>query len=278
MFDISIMSKIIGYIHVCQMPGWERSFDILWKSITQSGLYDATEEIRVGILNSTGRVIPNERLVNDKINIVYVGVCNEYERPTLLHMRKRAEYETCNYWYLHTKGLRHFGTDKERSVKNWIDIMLYWNITKWRGANKILENYDTYGCLCIELSPNKYHYSGNFWWATSKHIQTLPDKIAKFYIAPENWILERIKTNFFSAYNHQFNSNYFINIPEKDYKLEITSNSVQDINHKLIDIMKPIKLECPPNFNMHDGLFNNTLAPKKKIIGIKDFFLAKLRK
>lgn len=218
------MTKIIGYFHICQIEGWQRSFDLIYNSLLESGLYEASDEIRIGIVNNEGRVIPDERLNNTKFNIVYVGICKEYERPTLLHMRLRSKNETCNYWYLHSKGLRHFNTEKEASVLTWIDIMLYWNCYKWNEINKILDNYDTYGCLYLANNPSKNrffksHYSGNFWWATSNYIKSLPDTIGTSYIDPETWILLN-NPKFFNSYAHTSRSNYYITLQPSDYKLE----------------------------------------------------------
>ena len=58
------------------MPGWQKSFDILIKSIIESGLYEATDEIRIGVVSKTGQVEPDERLTDPKFNIVYVGICS----------------------------------------------------------------------------------------------------------------------------------------------------------------------------------------------------------
>lgn len=232
------------------MPGWQKSFDILYKSLVDSGLYNATDEIRLGILNDSGRIIPDERLNDKKFNIVYVGLCTEYERPTILHMRKRSEFETCNYWYLHTKGLRHFGTTREASVLNWVDIMLYWNCTKWRDAVRILNNHDTYGCLLNDYYSSNKHYSGNFWWTTSKHIKNLPETIAKNYVAPENYIVTN-KSKSFCAWNHQYSDNYYIDIPEKAYKLEVTKHVIR--GSKLIPVNKPVSaMPVPPNYDIRN--------------------------
>jgi hypothetical protein len=261
------MSKIVGYIHVCQMPGWKQSFDLLIKSLTENGLYEASEEIRVGIVTETGKVEPDDRLHNPKFNIIYVGTSCEYERATLHHMRQRAKHETCKYWYLHTKGLRHFGTPREKSVINWINIMLYWNVTKWRDAVKILDSYDTYGCMRNEVEIDLFHYSGNFWWGNSNYIATLPEKINLKYRAPEDWIGLNLNVKGFSAWNHRYNDNYFINIPKKDYELEVTKSfcNTRGNNNTLIRVNPGIVLPTPPNYNLEDEDKNNIpFVPVKK--------------
>jgi hypothetical protein len=189
-------NKIICYFHVCQKGEWGKSFDIIFNKIKSSGLYDNTNEIRLGILTENGEYIHDTRFDDPKIKIIYNGKYEEYERPTLLHMRKSSDTETnTKYYYLHTKGIKHFGTENENTVVNWINTMLYWNITKWKYAVEKLNTYETYGCHY-----NNIHYAGNFWWATSEHIKKLSDNIPDYYTAPEDWVLTN-KDNMYCAHN-----------------------------------------------------------------------------
>jgi hypothetical protein len=55
--------------------------------IRESGLYDACSEIRCGILNDNC-LDTDPILIDKKINIFYLGTIDNYERPTLLHMKK----------------------------------------------------------------------------------------------------------------------------------------------------------------------------------------------
>jgi len=190
--------SIVGYIHICQKEGWQRSLKMCLSALHESGLYERSEVIRVGIVNDVGVLIADRLLEDSKIDIVYVGKSMEYERPTLLHMRKMAERDRMDtvYYYLHTKGLQHFGTDREENVIDWIKLMLYWNIEEWRLAIEKLKEYDTYGC-----NDTGIHYSGNFWWATQKHILKLPETINPVcYLAPENWV-QTERVNKYCVYN-----------------------------------------------------------------------------
>jgi len=178
--------KIVGYFHICQKNGWEKSFDLIFPKIKSSGLYDATEEINIGIVNNNGYVIDDPRLNDPKFKVIYFGEEKNYERPTILHMRVNADVyqgDYC-YWYVHSKGITHWGGPKESFIIDWINFLVYWNIEKWNTACKILESYDTYGCNAI----GKQHYSGNFWWANGSHLKNLPVHIKDYYIAPEDWV------------------------------------------------------------------------------------------
>lgn len=177
--------NIIGYIHICQEGEWKRSFNMLIETIKSSELYNNTNEIRIGIVNKYGKFIKDEILNDKKFKIIYIGNNKEYERPTLLHMRNSKDRDNTLYYYLHTKGISHFNTVREKVVIKWINNMLNSNIINWKKAVKVLQTYDTYGS-----NYNDLHYSGNFWWATKKHINTLPDFIEDYYTGPEDWVLK----------------------------------------------------------------------------------------
>jgi hypothetical protein len=201
-YSIKNNSSIIGYIHVCQKGKWQKSYDMLMHSMKKYGLYDKVKEIRVGVVNKEGVLIEDIRFSDSKIKIIYIGKEEEYERPTLLHMKKYSYIDSSNtlYFYLHTKGIRHFGKPYEPTIIKWIKDLLYWNIQLWKKAVQILKTYDTYGC-----NMNNIHYAGNFWWSTAKHIQTLPNHIPDYYTAPEDWIT--INSHFYE-YNRLYSDNH----------------------------------------------------------------------
>ncbi len=174
--------KIIGYFHICQKGDWRRSFDMIMNALKKS-LYDYSVEIRCSVLSDD--FIHDERFDDPKIKIIYKGKPEEYERPTLLHMREQAFIDPPNtrYYYLHTKGISHFNTPKEANVMDWINLLLYWNIEKWQTAINTLTTYNTYGCNFTGV-----HYSGNFWWSKPSHIKTLQSYIPAYYTAPEDWV------------------------------------------------------------------------------------------
>ncbi len=90
---MSLLFPIIGYIHICQKGEWKRSFQMLLDSIKKFGLYENIQVIRLGIVNDIGEIIKDEILNDPKFNVIYIGKSLEYERPTLLHMREKAEQD-----------------------------------------------------------------------------------------------------------------------------------------------------------------------------------------
>lgn len=194
--------KIRGVIHVCQRGDWKRSFNMIMSEVNRSGLYDASDRIDVCVL-ADGEMEPF--IDRTKITCTYKGTPDLYERASLLHLRSLAVNDTDDvaYWYVHTKGIRWFGTEREKNVIDWIHLMLYWNLRRWKKAVAMLgRGYDMYGCNLLRNKPSEYpHYSGNFWWATSSHLKTLPSAIGPNYNDPEFWISLSSPTKAFSAYD-----------------------------------------------------------------------------
>lgn len=223
------MKKIIGYFHICQKGDWKKSFDMIFNYVKNYGLYDATSEIRLGIVSDDGNTIEDYRLHNSKFKRIFEGNSSLYERPTLLHMRNSCESDGHDtvYWYLHTKGLRHFGTPKESYVIDWIKLMLYWNIQKWSYALDILNSHNTYGINILGM----VFYSGNFWWAKAEHVSHLPTHIEDYYTAPEDWILRK-KDGVFEAFSSgiQGEGHYNMNYPDQNYKQGDDLNKILPID------------------------------------------------
>jgi len=198
----NVYPDIIGYIHVCQIGQWQITFDMIMSAIKESGLYNQVREIRVGVVNNEGNVIPDHRFNDPKIVIIGHGSSRLYERLTLFNMRQHAETDNCQYWYAHTKGISHFenNSPKKENVIDWIKLMIHWNLKNWRIASNSLLKHDAYGC---EYTGNPTrHFSGNFWWANSQYIRTLPSNIGPNYCDPEFWLLNRsgnIICNIFSS-------------------------------------------------------------------------------
>ena len=176
-------------------------------------MYNNLSEIRIGVVNDDSKLIENERFNEPKIKIVCFGTSNCYERLTLKHMKISSDKEDVIYWYLHTKGIKHFGTQYENNVIDWINLMLFWNIEKWRDIPLILDNYDTYGCNFTGS-----HYSGNFWVSKSNHIKNLPLYIGEKYTDPEHWI-SSIKGKYYNSFSSGFQGmgHYYNLFPRKNY-------------------------------------------------------------
>jgi len=139
---------------------------------------------------------------------------NHYEGTTLLKL-----YDECdsydNVGYIHSKGM----TSLSKQVNRWRKVLEYGVIEKWNdNINALNKGYDVSGIIWSQAI---YHFGGNFWWARSSYIKTLPRPVIKKWnkeIVPigsnwsgrfryEGWIgIENPKAN--NVYQSKCISNY----------------------------------------------------------------------
>lgn len=167
------------YMHVCMVNHWLDIVQVQLSLMVESGLYDVVESIDVCCVGNSEEYIKLENIqfIYDKIKIIGRSEnLLEYEFITLKHMQKDVSNKNCYCLYVHTKGCSY---PCNEGGKYWLDYMNYYNITKWEEAVECLDKgYETYGVkLLTERDKPAYsmHYSGNFFWAKSKYINTLVD-------------------------------------------------------------------------------------------------------
>jgi hypothetical protein len=90
---------------------------------------------------------------------------NHYEGTTLLKLYiECSSYD--NVGYIHSKGI----TLLSKEVNRWRKVLEYGVIEKWNdNINALNKGYDVSGIFWMGN-----HFSGNFWWAKSSYIETLP--------------------------------------------------------------------------------------------------------
>jgi beta-1,4-mannosyl-glycoprotein beta-1,4-N-acetylglucosaminyltransferase len=128
------------------------------------------------IINNVGTPIDNNYddkkiiLINDPESI------NLFEMTTLNKLRDFSSNNSdMRILYLHTKGVSY--SKNFKAVNDWIDQMLYFLVEKHPICTEVLSRgFDTVGCNYLRDYRRSIpvHYSGNFWWASSKYLATLP--------------------------------------------------------------------------------------------------------
>jgi len=184
------------YIHVCCINNWKQIFDKLISDIKDSGLYEKVSKIRIGILGDVSQGLPED----PKFEILHVSSnMNLYEQSTINLLYRDSLTEDFNVLYLHTKGVKH--NNKNPCVTDWVRYMSYFNIYKHDLCLQMLENHDAVG---VNLNSTPIHFSGNFWWSTSRHIRGLgPCKYVN-YNSPEFWVTS-VKGNYTELWNSGVN-------------------------------------------------------------------------
>lgn len=182
------------WIHVATVTRWEQILVYILNRIHESNLYARLSDVYVSVC---GVQVPRAKEVCQyfaqtlALPIVFLDQGEDmtrYERKTLEHLWQTAGSSITPFYalYLHTKGT----TKLAQSIIDWVEYMMYFMVTKHAQAMQMLDRqFDTCG-VDLQKSP-KFHYSGNFWWATSTYIKSLSLTALhdEDYLAPEMWLL-----------------------------------------------------------------------------------------
>jgi hypothetical protein len=87
---------------------------MLIDSIKKSKLYDNTNEIRIGVVNESGKLIKDEILNDPKFEIVYIGKDKEYEKYRKYTNIYSDTYDCLNLYVLYWYGSKN----KEKNLRS----------------------------------------------------------------------------------------------------------------------------------------------------------------
>jgi len=148
-------------------------FEEIYYRIFKSKLFNKLEEIRI-VLCGTDEKKEFDVIKYEKCRIIETNKkFDDYEFPTLSRMKEDCDSTNENFsvLYLHLKGLTSGGNE-------WRSKMLDVVVDKHEECLSCLNEYHAAGTLLSMPYEAKgkfpWHFSGNFWWSTSKHIRNLP--------------------------------------------------------------------------------------------------------
>jgi hypothetical protein len=178
-----------------------QSFRLLGEVISDlvsSGLYDAAAHITFGVNSSEAKFQLTRSMAPPKVVLHHHSAELQSELPTLALLREwLPEKDDWYVLYLHAKGVRH---PHSPITHAWRRCMTRHTVHNWRSCVADLDS----GCDSVGahwLTPQEYperiraasYWGGNFWWAKSSFLRTLPElpanatTRAEFYLA-ESWI------------------------------------------------------------------------------------------
>jgi GR25 family glycosyltransferase involved in LPS biosynthesis len=155
-------------------------------------------------------------IVHPKIQVIeYSKNIYSFELETINLIRTFSENQECDVLYLHTKGI----TQKSPNVTDWVNMMLYFLVEKTEECVEKLKEYDTVGCnLYLHSHECRSHYSGNFWWAKTSYLRTLPYLSMISSHEAEIWLLMNHKCKWYSMHNSHID-HYQSSYPKINYEL-----------------------------------------------------------
>jgi hypothetical protein len=170
------MVKIIGTCHVGLLPGWVGIVKAQYKRLKDSGLLDQTSKVLVGTVcdpNKDVSLITD--LLGSKAVVRHVGGNSSFEFPTLQWLYEEIRSEEAACWYVHTKG-NFTVNDNQPKWRMEMESVVF---DQYEKCLESLKTYDTCGTRwqLDGMGARNPHYSGNFWWANSSYLRTLPPPI-----------------------------------------------------------------------------------------------------
>lgn len=173
-------SKIYLFHHITQINHWQEILQEQIKLLITSGLYDAASKIYYSLATQ------KEQPINlpDKYQRIITAPLNTYEVPLIKELHEQAKLiNTPSYFcYFHLKGVSYpKGNSYHENTVAWRKTMQKVVIKNWRYCvSYLVEGYDTVGCEWHgkpynHITVNEPHWHGNFWWASSEYLKTLPD-------------------------------------------------------------------------------------------------------
>lgn len=167
-----------------------------FKKFKASGLYEKSNKIYLSLF---GDIEKHQEFLTDLKDlyskIEYVLIANkefDNEADTLNFMLKKASEYSSNtpMLYVHAKGVSHTHPIMKKNIGAWVRYLDLYTINKWEECIQGLRDNDAAGGLYESSDPK--HFSGNFFWANSEYIQSLP-RITSYnidnYNRGEFWIL-----------------------------------------------------------------------------------------
>jgi hypothetical protein len=157
---------IKAFLHIATMGVYQEIFDEMMAKIIESNILDKVE-LNVCIAGD------GELIVKDLKNVKVhkVGRVDEFEFVTHQFMEDAINETDENIKVLYFSGLGVTGNTVFK--KSWRAYLTYFVVTKFEECIKALdEGYDVCGA---DWRTNPVpHFSGNFWWANSTYLKTLP--------------------------------------------------------------------------------------------------------
>lgn len=179
------MRKIAVFYH-CYLSGGEVAVSVdnviriasaQFSALDKSGLSDSAQHISIGVSGSPADYMAIASM-SPKSSEVSHNLAGVGELPTMKRMQDWCKNNPG--WlvlYIHTKGAIHHGNPPYEAWRSCMERAVVWGWKKC--VNDLLGRYES--CGAHWLTPQRFpfigetaYWGGNFWWARSDFLNTLP--------------------------------------------------------------------------------------------------------
>lgn len=186
---------IYGLYFICCIGDYKTIVAEQLASVRKNGLFHRTHTIFCFICQYEQDILDVLQPYMSKLKIISTTE-NLYEKYALSNFRKHIPSPSPYYlYYFHTKGVsrkQDVFHERRRNLDYFIleqyDVCLFW----------LNQKYDAVGTTLSQFP--SLHFSGNFWWAKSSHLDRLSKQaIGDSYLAPEMYICSNPKGKYISV-------------------------------------------------------------------------------
>lgn len=172
-------------------------------SLDESGLLAEASHFQVGINGGDESEDIASVVLPEKARLKLHGLNCRNENLTLRELEKwLPDHPGWDVFYFHAKGCTHPKGDEFRG--RWRDCMMRHLVHKWQNCIADLAmGYESVGCHWMEppkTPPSQFIWAGNFFWAKSEFLITLPSIMDR----------ARIKTSGIGALESRFEAEVWI--------------------------------------------------------------------
>jgi hypothetical protein len=143
--------------------------DQMW-ALKESGLSDAADELHIGFNGTDSEALTLCGLIPDKC-LLHMNNSGQTELATM----SRLQNWLTPGWavlYHHMKAVQYPLNDVRHDWRRRMEFICVWS---WQSCLAALKRgFDTCGGHWYTPMPNQKYWPGNFWWATSDYLMTLP--------------------------------------------------------------------------------------------------------
>lgn len=188
------------------MPG---AFEIVrqqMQSLKSSGLLNEAKYFLVGINGGKESGDFANLVIPSKAHRVMHGLDSKAENLTIVELEKwLPEHSGWNVLYFHAKGCTHPPGDRYGDGVSgpWRQTMMQYLVEHWKMCVSDLESgYESVGCHFMRgmCDGTQNIWAGNFWWATSDYLKTVPSIFLR----------DRIKVSGIAAAESRYESEVWI--------------------------------------------------------------------
>lgn len=173
---IPASAEIYVIYHVATLNNWKDIVEEQMALLESSALLENADALIVNYVGEETHEI--DRIFADrpyayKTEVIHasndIRLC---EFPSICKVKEVAnDHPDSLILYIHSKGVTHWKKSPEEAVTCWRRYMQYFLVENWRTCVEQLQEYDICG---VEWRGRPPHFSGNFWWATAKYLNTCP--------------------------------------------------------------------------------------------------------